>query len=85
MANCLGAIHGKEIGAPRVRRLMQEADLFGIPRKMRHRSRVRSDSEVPDLLWRTFSAERHNAVWVTEIKQIATREKKLRLWFIEDR
>ncbi len=84
MADCLRTLHGEGVGARRVRRLMREAGLFGIPRKRRRRSPVRRDSEVPDLLRRAFSAERPNSIWVTDITQIATGEGKLYLCVIKD-
>ena len=84
MVDVLRSAHGERVGARRVRRLMREAGLSGIPRKKRRRAPVRAGSEVPDLLLRAFSAERPNEVWVTDITQIATGEGKLYLCVVKD-
>ena len=84
MVDCLRSMHGESVGARRVRRLMEEAGLFGIPRRKRRRAPIRTDSEVPDLLRRKFRSERPNAIWVTDITQISTGEGKLYLCVVKD-
>ena len=58
MVDVLRSAHGERVGARRVRRLMREAGLSGIPRKKRRRAPVRGGSEVPDLLLRTGGEHR---------------------------
>ena len=53
--------HGESIGIRRVRRLMHQAALSGVPKKRRQQRRPgRVDENIPDLLQRDFSATQPN-------------------------
>ena len=74
----------KWIGARRVRRLMGEASLWGVPvRKRRHRRTRMTDGGVPDLVQRDFAAAQPNTVWVSDLTEIRTTEGKLHLCIIK--
>ena len=77
--------HGESIGIRRVRRLMHQAALSGVPKKRRQQRRPgRVDENIPDLLQRDFSAPQPNLVWVTDITEFATGEGKLYRCVIKD-
>ena len=77
--------HGESIGIRKVRRLMRGAGLTGIPKKRRlYRKPVRTESNIPDLLQREFSAKQPNRAWVTDITEFRTGEGKLYLCVIKD-
>ena len=85
MHACLRQRYGVCVGKRRVRRLMQEAGLMGIPKKRRRQRRPgRIDRNIPDLVQREFSATEPNLVWVSDITELATGEGKLYLCVIKD-
>ena len=85
MRDVLRTHHGERIGMRRLRRLMQENSLWGVPLKKRHHRRSRiSDDAVPDLVRRDFTAPEPNTIWVTNLTEIRTAEGKLYLCTIKD-
>ena len=55
MRDVLRTHHGERIGTRRLRRLMKESSLWGVPlKKRRHRRRQINDEAVPDLVRRDF-------------------------------
>ncbi len=85
MREILRTQHGEWLGARRVRRLMGEASLWGVPvKKRRHRQTRMPDEVVPDLVQRDFAAAQPNAIWVSDLTEIRTAEGKLYLCIIKD-
>ena len=77
--------HGQWVGERRVRRLMGEASLWGVPLKLlRHRRSRINDDAVPDFVRRDFTAPQLNTIWVTDVTEIRTAEGKLYLCTIKD-
>ena len=85
MREILQTQHGEWLGARRVRRLMGEASLWGVPvKKRRHRQTRMTDEVVPDLVQRDFAAAQPNTIWVSDLTEIRTAEGKLYLCIIKD-
>ena len=77
---------GYEIGRYRVRRLMRLAGV-SVRRKRRYKITTRSNHRYPvspDLVQRTFQADRPNMVWVSDISYIKTMEGWLYLAIVLD-
>lgn len=64
----------ERVGRKRVARLMRSADLVGISRRKATRTTVRDERArpAPDLVDRTFTADRPNQLWVADITYIPT-------------
>ena len=85
MCEILRTQHGEWVGARRVRRLMGEASLWGVPLKKRRHRRTRMATDVvPDLVQRDFAAAAPNTIWVSDLTEIQTAEGKLYLCIIKD-
>ncbi len=85
MREILRTQHGEWLGARRVRRLMGEASLWGVPvKKRRHRKTRMTDEVVADLVQRDFAAAQPNTIWVSDLTEIRTAEGKLYLCIIKD-
>ena len=85
MRDVLRTYHGERVGTRRLRRLMQESSLWGVPlKKRRHRRSRISDEAVPDLVQRDFTAPQPNTIWVTDLTEIRTAEGKLYVCTIKD-
>ncbi len=78
MREILRTQHDEWLGERRVRRLMKEASLWGVPlKKRRHRrARVTAD-DVPDLVQRDFAAADPNTIWVSDLTEVRTAEGKV--------
>lgn len=77
---------GHEIGRDQVARLMRIANIHGVSRKRRLRT-TRSDPEAPrpaDLVQRDFTADRPNALWVTDLTYVPTWNGVAYVCFIVD-
>jgi putative transposase len=77
---------GHEIGRDQVARLMRIANIQGVSRKRRLRT-TRPDPEAPrpaDLVKRQFTAERPNALWVTDLTYVPTWSGVAYVCFIVD-
>lgn len=85
MREILRTQHDEWLGERRVRRLMKEASLWGVPlKKRRHRrARVTAD-DVPDLVQRDFAAADPNTIWVSDLTEVRTAEGKVYLCIIKD-
>ena len=84
---CWRQDHGETVGIRRVRRLMKQLELTGIPKprsRYRPRRKSRADANIPDLLNRDFSSSQPNRVWVTDLTEFNTGEGKLYLCVIKD-
>lgn len=77
---------GFRCGRHRIARLMQEAELRGVPRRkfVRTTQRAAEEARVPDRLQRDFSASAPNQKWVSDITYIATQEGWLYLATVLD-
>ena len=75
---------GIEVGERRVRRLMHEKGICGIPVRKRHSKPSPVDDDTPDLVRRKFQTQHPNEVWVTDLTEIKTAEGKLWLCIIKD-
>ena len=85
MRDCLRDLHDEEVGERRIKRLMREAELAGLPAKKRKAYRKPVvDPDVPDLVQRDFTASQPNEKWVSDITEFRTREGKLYLCMIKD-
>jgi putative transposase len=62
---------GHEIGRDQVARLMRELGIWGVKRSRRVRTTKRDDTaeRSPDLVDRDFTADRPNALWVTDLER----------------
>jgi putative transposase len=77
---------GHDIGRDQVGRLMRIANIRGVSRKRRLRT-TRPDPAAPrpaDLVKRDFSAERPNALWVTDLTYVPTWSGVAYVCFIVD-
>ena len=73
--DCLRELQGETVGATRVRRLMRQASLWGVPSRKRRRPRLQPEAAaVPDLVRWNFTAERPNTVWVRDLTKIRRRK-----------
>lgn len=77
---------GEVIGRDQVARLMRELGIRGVKRSRRVRTTRRDDTAArsPDLVNREFTAERPNALWVTDLTFVATWSGVAYVCFIVD-
>ncbi len=77
---------GHEIGRDQVARLMRELGIWGVKRSRRVRTTRRDDTaeRSPDLVNREFTAERPNALWVTDLTYVPTWSGVAYVCFIVD-
>jgi putative transposase len=77
---------GHGIGRDQVARLMRQAGIRGIKRSRRVITTRRDDSAArsPDLVKRNFTAERPNALWVTDLTYVPTWSGVAYVCFIVD-
>jgi putative transposase len=77
---------GHDIGRDQVARLMRQAGLRGVKRGRRIVTTKRDDSapRSPDLVKRNFTAERPNALWVTDLTYVPTWSGVAYVCFIVD-
>jgi putative transposase len=77
---------GHEIGRDQVARLMRELGIAGVKRSRRVRTTKRDDTaeRSPDLVDRDFTADRPNALWVTDLTYVATWSGVAYVCFIVD-
>jgi putative transposase len=68
------AAQGSSVSRKRIARLMREAGLFGVSRRRRFSTTVRSADRrpAPDLVQRNFTASGANQLWVADITYIPT-------------
>ena len=77
---------GHEIGRDQVARLMRELGIWGVCRR-RKVFTTRQDPDAlraPDLVNRDFTADRPNALWVTDLTYVPTRSGMAYVCFIVD-
>ena len=77
---------GHEIGRDQVARLMRQLGVRGVSRrrKMSATRRDRDAVRAPDLVNRDFTADRPDALWVTDLTYVATRTGMAYVCFITD-
>jgi len=78
---------GHDIGRDQVARLMRQMDIQGVSRQRKKVFTTRSDPDAwraPDLVNRDFTAERPNALWVTDLTYVPTRSGMAYVCFIVD-
>ncbi len=77
---------GHDIGRDQVARLMRQAGIRGVKRSRRVITTRRDDSAArsPDLVKRNFTAERPNALWVTDLTYVPTWSGVAYVCFIVD-
>jgi putative transposase len=77
---------GHDVGRDQVARLMRAMDIHGVTRRRKVLT-TRRDPEAqraPDLVNRMFSADRPNALWVTDLTYVPTRSGMAYVCFIVD-
>jgi putative transposase len=77
---------GHDVGRDQVARLMGRAGIEGLRRGKKHKT-TKSDPAAerhPDLVKRVFSAERPNALWVSDLTYVATWSGFAYAYFITD-
>jgi putative transposase len=77
---------GHDIGRDQVARLMRELDIHGVSRRRRvFTTRPDPDAvRAPDLVNRNFTADRPDALWVTDLTYVPTRTGMAYVCFIVD-
>ena len=77
---------GHEIGRDQIARLMKQAGISGVSKLKRVRTTRRDDTadRPPDLVDRDFTAERPNALWVTDLTYVPTWSGMVYVCFIID-
>jgi putative transposase len=78
---------GHDIGRDQVARLMRAMEIQGVSRQRRKVFTTRQDPEAvraPDLVDRNFTADRPDALWVTDITYVHTRSGMAYVCFIVD-
>jgi putative transposase len=78
---------GHDIGRDRVARLMRAMEIQGVSRQRRKVFTTRADPDAvraPDLVDRNFTADRPDALWVTDITYVHTRSGMAYVCFIVD-
>jgi len=78
---------GHDIGRDQVARLMRAMEIEGISRQRRKVFTTRQDPDAvraPDLVNRNFTAERPDALWVTDLTYVPTRTGMAYVCFIVD-
>ncbi len=77
---------GHDLGRDQIARLMRAAGICGVTRRRSVRT-TRRDPDAPrspDLVQRVFSADRPNALWVTDLTYVPTRTGMAYVCFITD-
>ena len=78
---------GHDIGRDQVARLMRELDIEGVSRRRKKIFTTRADPDAtraPDLVNRDFTADRPDALWVTDLTYVPTRSGMAYVCFIVD-
>ncbi len=78
---------GHDIGRDQVARLMRELGIVGVSRRRKKVFTTRSDPDAvraPDLVKRAFTADRPDALWVTDLTYVPTRSGMAYVCFIVD-
>ena len=78
---------GHDIGRDQTARLMRELDIRGVSRRRKKVFTTISDPDAvraPDLVDRNFTAERPDALWVTDLTYVPTRSGMAYVCFIVD-
>jgi putative transposase len=78
---------GHEIGRDQVARLMRELAIEGVSRRRKKVFTTRQDPDAiraPDLVNRDFTADRPDALWVTDLTYVPTRSGMAYVCFIVD-
>ena len=78
---------GHEIGRDQVARLMRELAIEGVSRRRKKVFTTRQDPDAlraPDLVNRNFTADRPDALWVTDLTYVPTRSGMAYVCFIVD-
>ena len=77
---------GHDIGRDQVARLMRELDIHGVSRRRKvYTTRQDPDAtRAPDLVNRNFTADRPDALWVTDLTYVPTRSGMAYVCFIVD-
>jgi putative transposase len=78
---------GHDIGRDQVARLMRELDIHGVSRRRKPVFTTRADPDAvraPDLVNRNFTADRPDALWVTDLTYVPTRAGMAYVCFIVD-
>jgi putative transposase len=78
---------GHDIGRDQVARLMRAMEIEGVSRRRRKVFTTRPDPDAvrpPDLVNRNFTAERPDALWVTDLTYVPTRTGMAYVCFIVD-
>jgi len=78
---------GHEIGRDQVARLMRQMGIEGVSRRRRKVFTTRADPDAtraPDLVNRDFTADRPDALWVTDLTYVPTRSGMAYVCFIVD-
>jgi putative transposase len=78
---------GHDVGRDQVARLMRQMAIEGISRRRRRVFTTRPDPDAlraPDLVKRNFTAERPDALWVTDLTYVPTRSGMAYVCFIVD-
>ena len=78
---------GHEVGRDQVARLMRQMGIEGISRRRRKVFTTRQDPDAtraPDLVNRDFTADRPDALWVTDLTYVPTRSGMAYVCFIVD-
>jgi putative transposase len=78
---------GHDVGRDQVARLMRELDIEGVSRRRKKVFTTRQDPDAlraPDLVNRNFSADRPDALWVTDLTYVPTRSGMAYVCFIVD-
>ena len=78
---------GHDIGRDQVARLMRELGICGISRSRKKVFTTRPDPDAwraPDLVCRNFTADRPDALWVTDLTYVPTRSGMAYVCFIVD-
>ncbi len=78
---------GHDIGRDQVARLMRELGIEGVSRRRKKVFTTRADPDAaraPDLVHRQFTADRPDALWVTDLTYVPTRSGMVYVCFIVD-
>ena len=78
---------GHDIGRDQTARLMHELDIHGVSRRRKKMFTTIADPDAvraPDLVDRNFTAERPDALWVTDLTYVPTRSGMAYVCFIVD-
>lgn len=78
---------GHDIGRDQTARLMRELGIEGVSRRRRKAFTTRADPDAiraPDLVDRNFTADRPDALWVTDLTYVPTRSGMAYVCFIVD-